>query len=85
MLVVLVWAVLRVTVDFYLTYNVQRTGQRVLTQLRSDLFTHFQNLSVGFFERRRTGEIMSRMTSDLSALQHVLTGAIVTSIRAPVE
>jgi ATP-binding cassette, subfamily B, bacterial MsbA len=84
MLVMVGWALMRGIVDFYLTYNVQRTGQRVLTHLRSDLFTHFQNLSVGFFEQRRTGEIMSRMTNDLSMLQNVLTGALVTSIRAPI-
>src|SRR3712207_7005766 len=52
MIAVLVWALLRVTVDFAMTYVTQRTGQRALTTLRSDLFKHFQDLSVGFFEKQ---------------------------------
>lgn len=85
MLVVLVWAALRVFVDYAMTYLIQRTGQRALKQMRDDLFAHFQSLSVGFFESRRTGEIMSRLTNDLSALQTVLTLAVVSAVRAPVE
>lgn len=85
MLVVLAWALARVSVDFAMTYLTQRTGQRVLAGLRADLFAHFQSLSVGFFESRRTGEIMSRMTNDLTALQTVLTVAVIAAIRAPVE
>ena len=85
MVVVLGWAVCRVSVDFAMTYLTQRTGQRVLAGLRSDLFAHFQGLSVGFFESRRTGEIMSRLTNDLTALQTVLTLAVIAAIRAPVE
>ncbi|HEX8834460.1 MAG TPA: ABC transporter ATP-binding protein, partial [Abditibacteriaceae bacterium] len=85
MMTVFVWAALRVTVDFSLSYLTQRTGQRILTNLRQRLFEHFQELSVGFFEQRRTGEIMSRMTNDLAALQTVLTVAIITTVKAPVE
>jgi subfamily B ATP-binding cassette protein MsbA len=49
------------------------------------LFAHFQSLSVGFFEKRRTGEIMSRLTNDLAALQSVLTVAVISAVKAPVE
>ncbi len=85
MLVVLVWAITRAFVDYAMTYLIQRTGQRALTQMRQDLFAHFQSLSVGFFESTRTGEIMSRLTNDLTALQTVLTVAVVSAVRAPVE
>ena len=85
MAVMFVWAALRVSVDFGLMYLTQRTGQRVLAELRGRLFDHFQSLSVGFFEKRRTGEIMSRLTNDLSALQTVLTVAVITTIKAPIE
>jgi subfamily B ATP-binding cassette protein MsbA len=71
--------------DFAQTYFTTRLGQRVLTRLRSDMFAHFQSLSVGFFERKRTGELMSRMTNDLSTLQGLMTQAITTSVRAPIE
>jgi subfamily B ATP-binding cassette protein MsbA len=85
MALVLVWAAARLVTDYTMTYLTQRTGQRALAHLRSDLFAHFQSLSVGFFESRRTGEIMSRMTNDLTALQTVLTMAVISAIRAPVE
>jgi len=85
MMIVVVWAALRVSVDFTMTYVTQRTGQRALTHLRADLFAHLQSLSVGYFERKRTGETMSRLTNDLAALQAVVTVAVITAIRAPVE
>ncbi len=85
MLVFLLWAVARVVVDFALTYLIQRTGQRILTQLRARLFAHMQELPVGYFEQRRTGELMSRLTNDLGALQTVLTVAVITAIRSPIE
>jgi subfamily B ATP-binding cassette protein MsbA len=71
--------------DFGQTYFTTRIGQRVLTRLRSDLFSHFQSLSIGFFEKKRTGELMSRMTNDLSALQGLMTQAVTTTIRSPIE
>lgn len=76
--------VLRMVVDYGRVYVTQRTGQRILAQLRVDLFRHFQELSVGFFERKRTGEVLSRMTFDLGALQNVLTLAVMTVVTAPI-
>ena len=71
--------------DYGQTYLTQKVGQRVITGLRARLFAHFQALSMSFFEKRRTGEIMSRLTNDLSALQGVMTMAVVTSIKAPIS
>jgi ATP-binding cassette, subfamily B, bacterial MsbA len=50
-------------------------GQHVVTDLRTDLFRHMQTLSLSFFARRRTGELISRLMNDVSALQHLLTDA----------
>src|SRR5215216_4506012 len=47
-LVVIVMAIIRGFVDFGQVYIIQRTGQRIFTRLRSDLFRHFQNLPVSF-------------------------------------
>ena len=84
-LAMFVLGIFRAITDFGQTYYTQRVGQRVLTQLRSDLFEHFQRMSVGFFERRRTGEVMSRLTNDLSALQGMMTTAVITSVSAPIQ
>jgi ATP-binding cassette, subfamily B, multidrug efflux pump len=43
-------------------------SQRALKQLRKDLFTHLQNLPIGFFDNHPAGELMSRLTNDIDAI-----------------
>ncbi len=82
---VMVQSVLLVFTTYGQTYVVQRTGQRILSKLREDLFAHFSTLSISFFERKRTGEVMSRLTNDISSLQQVLTQTVTTAIGAPIS
>ena len=63
-------------VDEYLTAWV---GERFVTSLRIRLFAHLQRLSVGWFERRQLGDIISRLTGDIAAIEQlVLTGVNMT-------
>lgn len=78
-------AILRVFVDFGQAYIIQRTGQKIFTRLREDLFRHFQNLPVGFFEGHRTGEIISRLTNDLTALGTLMNLGVTIAVGAPIE
>src|SRR4051812_612869 len=48
-------------------------GQKVMHRLRTDVFTHLQRLSVGFFTRTRTGEVQSRITNDIGGMEAVVT------------
>ncbi|MEV6347381.1 ABC transporter ATP-binding protein [Actinoplanes sp. NPDC051851] len=48
-------------------------GQRVMHRLRTDVFTHLQKQSVGFFTRTRTGEVQSRITNDIGGMESVVT------------
>ena len=48
------------------TYLVGWVGQRVLQDLRIQLFAHLQTLSVGFYSRRQAGVIISRLTNDVA-------------------
>ena len=82
--VILLFSGLKTAVGFGQQYLTQRTGQRILFKLREDLFAHFQSLSVSFFERKRTGEIMSRLTNDVSSLQAILTSAVTTVAGGPI-
>lgn len=82
--VILLVSAIRVLADFAQQYLTQRTGQRVLFKLREDLFAHLQTLSIAYFERKRTGEIMSRLTNDVGALQQILSNAFVTVAAAPI-
>ncbi|TLY38050.1 MAG: ABC transporter ATP-binding protein [Nitrospirae bacterium] len=57
------------------TYLTTSIGQHVMADFRTHLFTHLQSLSLSFFAWRRTGELMSRVMNDVTALQHTLTDA----------
>ena len=54
----------------YLTASV---SQRIVADFRRHLFAHLQTLSVGFFARRRTGELLSRLMNDVTVIQSVVT------------
>ena len=82
--VILLYSGVKTAVGFGQQYLTQRTGQRILFKLREDLFAHFQSLSLSFFERKRTGEIMSRLTSDVGSLQSILTSAVTTVAGGPI-
>jgi ABC-type multidrug transport system fused ATPase/permease subunit len=53
-------------------------GQRALQDLRLQIFAHLQSMPVGFYERRRAGVLMSRMTNDVEALNSLVTDSVVT-------
>ncbi len=55
------------------TWISTKVGQQVMHRLRTDVFTHLQRQSVGFFTRTRTGEVQSRITNDIGGMQSVVT------------
>jgi len=60
------------------TYLVGWVGQRVLQDLRLQLFAHLQTLSIGFYGRRQAGVVISRLTNDVQALDQLVSDGIVT-------
>ncbi len=67
----------RVICDSIQGFLVQRSGQRITADIRSDLFTHVTSLAVRFFDRTPVGKLITRLTSDVDALGEVFsTGAI---------
>lgn len=65
MVIVAVAFVLRACLNYIITYWGHMFGVRVEADLRDDLFSHMQTLDFGFFNRSRTGQLLSRMTGDL--------------------
>ena len=57
-----------------LGYVNQAIGQGVMYRLRADLHAHLQRLSVRFFTQTRTGEILSRVSTDVNGVQNAVTG-----------
>lgn len=56
-------------------------GERVIADIRRDVFRHVIRMHLGFFETTRTGEILSRMTTDTTVLQHVVGSSISIALR----
>lgn len=60
--------VLRSVFNYIVAYYGHTFGIRVEADIRSDLFAHMQKLGFDFYDRNRTGQLMSRLTSDLFEL-----------------
>ena len=63
------------------SYLTSWVGERVLTDLRVNLFDHVQTLDLGYFERTRTGVVISRLTNDIEALDSLVTDGPTTLIQ----
>ena len=68
MVIVLAAYVLRTFLNYIVAYYGHTFGIRVEADIRRDLFRHMQELSFDFYDRNRTGVLMSRLTSDLFEL-----------------
>ena len=53
-------------------YFVSKIGERVVADLRADVYDHILSLSAGFFARVRTGEVLSRLTVDASLIETLI-------------
>lgn len=56
-------------------------GERAIADIRIRIFTHLQHLSLSFFAERRTGELVSRLTNDVTLLQEAITNNLVALLR----
>ncbi len=63
------------------TMRIARIGEDYLRMLRATLFRHLMGLSMGFFEREQTGRLVSRMTSDIDALQELISQGLVLMVQ----
>jgi ABC-type multidrug transport system fused ATPase/permease subunit len=63
------------------TYLTGWVGERALADLRIRLFSHLQRLSLGYFERNRTGAIVSRITNDVEALDMLVTDGVTSLVQ----
>ncbi|MBM3801668.1 MAG: ABC transporter ATP-binding protein [Acidimicrobiia bacterium] len=60
------------------TYIMQLTGQRIMFDLRLQIFTHLQTLPLSFFDRNPVGRLMTRVTTDVDVLNELFTTGVVT-------
>lgn len=74
----------RGVLGFLNVYSLQWVAVRAITDLRARLFSHLIQLPLGFFSRRSTGELMSRINNDTSAMQHSISEQVPIVVRDPV-
>jgi ATP-binding cassette, subfamily B, multidrug efflux pump len=65
-------------VRFSQNYILQMTGQRIMQDMRREVFAHLQRLHVGFFDRNPVGRLMTRVTTDVDAVNELFTAGVVT-------
>jgi len=69
--------------DFGTTYLMNWVGGRVVNDLRSLLFEHLQTLSLDYFTETQTGELISRATNDVGAVQTSITTVVADIVKQP--
>jgi subfamily B ATP-binding cassette protein MsbA len=67
--------------SFINRYNIAYVGERVVADLRQQLYQHLISLSLRFFADRRTGELVSRLTNDVTTLQAAVTDDVVSLLQ----
>ena len=66
------------TLEFIQTYLMQWTGQKVMFDLRRQIFRHLQHIHVAFFDKHPVGRLVTRVTTDVDALNEMFTAGVVS-------
>jgi ATP-binding cassette subfamily B protein len=61
-------------------FSVSVLGQRVILAIRKEMFSRLERLPVSFFDRTPTGRLMTRLTSDVDALQELISSGLVSTV-----
>jgi ATP-binding cassette subfamily B multidrug efflux pump len=64
--------------EYLQTYFMQWVGQKVMFDLRKQIFRHLQDMHVGFYDKNPVGRLVTRVTSDVDALNEMFTSGVVS-------
>ena len=67
--------------EYLQTWTMQMTGQRIMFDLRMEIYGHLQRLDLRFHDRNPVGALMTRVTSDVDNLNELFTSGVVTIFR----
>jgi ATP-binding cassette subfamily B multidrug efflux pump len=62
--------------EFIQIYLMQWTGQKIMFDMRSQIFRHLQGMHIGFFDRHPVGRLVTRLTRDVDALNEMFTSGV---------
>jgi subfamily B ATP-binding cassette protein MsbA len=74
----------RVVLAYLSIYLSNWSATKAIADIRAKLFAHLQNLSLGFFNRASTGDLIARITSDTSALHGIIGNSFASLVKDPV-
>jgi ATP-binding cassette subfamily B protein len=66
--------------QFIQTYLMQWTGQKIMFDLRRDIFRHMQRMHIGFFDSHAVGRLVTRLTSDVDAINDMFTAGVLAIV-----
>ncbi len=69
---------LQFAVSFFQVYLMNMAGQRVMFDMRREIFSHLQRLQPAFFDKNPVGRLVTRVTTDVDALNELFTSGVVT-------
>jgi len=64
--------------EFIQALTLQRTGQRIMFDMRMQIFRHLQNLSPSFYDRNPVGRLLTRVTTDVDVLNELFSSGLVS-------
>lgn len=70
--------VLAFVVRFAQVFILQTTGQQVMLDMRREIYAHLQSLHLGYFDRNPAGRLITRVTTDVDAVNEMFTSGVVT-------
>lgn len=79
-IILIVVNVLMWQAQYWQVWTMSWAGQQILYHLSSDMFTHLQRLSLGFYDRTQIGRVMSRLQSDIDVLESMLSSGLLSMI-----
>jgi ATP-binding cassette subfamily B protein len=76
--VYLITLVASFALEYAQTWTMQLTGQRIMFDLRMQVFSHLQRLDLKFYDRNPVGRLMTRVTTDVDVLNELFTSGVVS-------
>jgi subfamily B ATP-binding cassette protein MsbA len=75
---------LRNTMQYLSIYSTNWSAMRAIADIRTKLFAHLQNLSLGFFNQARTGDLIARINSDTQVLSSIIGTTFASAVKDPI-
>ncbi|CEG31553.1 ABC transporter-like protein [Peribacillus simplex] len=69
-------AILLAILNYFNSYIVSKVGQKAIMDIRNSMYEHIQTLDMKFFDKNRTGDLMSRLTNDVNLLQQLISSSM---------